>query len=404
MLRRVQIGNYKCLKHVDLSLSNFHILIGPNGSGKSTLIDAITFVRDVVYLGVKEAVEKRVDTFSELTWLKNGEDIVISIELSVPEAVTKSSWNAIRYELQIGFREETGVSIVKENLWIMRNHKDLQNAKAFPIFKTPFDFITQKKPRDWKQPISREAKTYFRAESTDWVTYFVLPPDRAALSSLPEDRERFPVSLWFRDFLDKKLVKLQLITERMRMPCPPDAPSVFQPDGSNLPKVLRKMMRENPKKFESWKAHIKTVFEDLDDIKIVVREEDRRSYIVAKFKNSLEAPLWLLSDGTLRFMALTLIPYLDDSHSVYLIEEPENGIHPVAIESVFQVLSTAPKKQVLIATHSPMFLALAEPGQLLCFSKSEDGSVQVVSGDKHPALKNWKRDMSLDLLFASGVL
>ena len=45
--------------------------------------------------------------------------------------------------------------------------------------------------------------------------------------------------------------------------------------------------------------------------------------------------------------------YLHGSDEIYLLEEPENGIHPLAVDCVFQSLRSVYGSQVLIATHSP---------------------------------------------------
>ena len=87
-----------------------------------------------------------------------------------------------------------------------------------------------------------------------------------------------------------------------------------------------------------------------------------------------------------------------------LIEEPENGIHPRAIEAVFQSLSSVYDGQVLIATHSPLILGLANREQILCFARNPSGAVDVVSGRDHPRLREWKGEIDLGTLYASGVL
>ncbi len=61
-------------------------------------------------------------------------------------------------------------------------------------------------------------------------------------------------------------------------------------------------------------------------------------------------PSWLVSDGTLRLLALTLLAYLPHHQEVYLIEEVENGVHPRAIEAVFQSLSSVYDGQVLLGS------------------------------------------------------
>ena len=95
--------------------------------------------------------------------------------------------------------------------------------------------------------------------------------------------------------------------------------------------------------------------------------------------------------------------YLDQP-AIYLIEEPENGIHPQAVETVFQALSSAYEAQILCATHSPVILSLAEPEQVLCFARTEDGATDIVRGSDHPNLKDWQRGTDLGTLFATGVL
>ena len=90
---------------------------------------------------------------------------------------------------------------------------------------------------------------------------------------------------------------------------------------------------------------------------------------------------------------------------MFLIEEPENGIHPRAIETVLQSLGSMYQSQVLVATHSPVALNMLEPSKVLCFAKDTNGATDIISGDEHPALRDWKRgEPDLGVLFASGIL
>ena len=118
----------------------------------------------------------------------------------------------------------------------------------------------------------------------------------------------------------------------------------------------------------------------------------------------LEVPSAVASDGTLRLLALTLPAYMPDFKGVYLIEEPENGIHPRAVEAMFQSLSSVYGAQILPATHSPVILSIAEADTALCFAKTPDGATGVVLGSEHPALRDWKGETNLGTLFAGGVL
>ncbi len=89
---------------------------------------------------------------------------------------------------------------------------------------------------------------------------------------------------------------------------------------------------------------------------------------------------------------------------IYLVEEPENGVHPPAVEALYQSLSSVYDGQTLVATHSPVLVGLIEPKQLLCFSRTSSGETDIVTGDCHPALKDWQKDFRLAQLFAAGVL
>jgi len=106
-----------------------------------------------------------------------------------------------------------------------------------------------------------------------------------------------------------------------------------------------------------------------------------------------------------RVHALTIPAYLPELTGTFLIEEPENGIHPRALETVLQSLSSIYGGQVLMATHSAVALNLIKPAEILCFAKDRQGATDIVSGKDHPALKEWKQgEPDLGLVFATGIL
>jgi len=146
-------------------------------------------------------------------------------------------------------------------------------------------------------------------------------------------------------------------------------------------------------------GHLQTILEDLEDVAVGEREEDRSRYLILTYRSGLKVPAWLLSDGTLRLLALTLIAYLPQRDRIFLIEEPENGVHPRAIEAVFQSLTSVYEGQVFLATHSPLITALAQPEQLLIFGQTPNGATDVVRGPDHPALRAWRKEVPLETLF-----
>ena len=190
----------------------------------------------------------------------------------------------------------------------------------------------------------------------------------------------------------------------IRQPSRPTRVSGFLPDGSNLPWVVDRLRRDNRDRHRAWIRHLRTALADLIDITTVERPEDRHRYMVYEYAGGLRVPSWLVSDGTLRLTALTLPAYLVDLQGIYLIEEPENGIHPRAVATVYDSLSSVYEAQVLLATHSPVVLNAASMDAVLCFAKDDDGSTDIVLGSEHPALDEWQGEVDPGTLLASGVL
>ncbi len=244
----------------------------------------------------------------------------------------------------------------------------------------------------------------YHARGKGWAGSFKLGPRRSALGNLPADEARFPVSTWLKDLLTEGVQRIILNSLLMRRACPPGQGRRFKPDGSNLPWVVEHLKSTAPESFNDWLAHLRTALPDIRNIRTVERPDDKHRYLIIEYAGSLDVPSWMASDGTLRLLALTLPAYLPEFTGIYLIEEPENGIHPRAVETMYQSLSSVYAAQIRMATHSPVILSIAEPPQVLCFAKTINGAVDIVPGPEHPALRDWKGETNLGSLFAGGVL
>lgn len=422
MVSRVEAHSYRCLRYVDQRLGPFQVLIGPNASGKSTFLDVVAFLADLVREkeGVAAAVANRAPDLRDLCWMRQGDVFELAIESVIPDALRvrrNGSYSQVRYEVRVGLHPDTHeVSLLAEALWLKSEsaseEKDRPIQRSlFPQDVTPPDSVVTPKrkhtPPGWRRVLNKVTESgndYFRSESSEWNNLFRLGPRRSALANLPEDEDKFPVSIWFRRSLLEGVQRLALNSEALRRPSRPGSPRQFQPDGSNLPWVINDLHERAPDRMQEWIAHLRTALPDLRDVRTVERSEDRHRYVVLDYEAGLQAPSWLVSDGTLRMLALTVLAYIPDLQGTYLIEEPENGIHPRAVETVLQSLSSVYSAQVLLATHSPVILSLAEPDQVLCFSRTERGATDIVLGSGHPRLRQWQGETDLGTLFASGVL
>ena len=423
IINRIQVLNYGCLRYVDVPMDRFHVLIGPNASGKSTLMDAIKFVSDVVRDGVSAACERRTANFADLVWGRPGEPekqrFEIALEFDLPDEVIKllpseRNYRIFRYELLVGVELETSrVSLLSER-GALRSEmsQDLKQPLFFPEPDIPPHTLGGGRPRGQRTIFSKgetgrsrfNDETVKESGSVNWNLGLNLSPDRSALSILPDHDDKYPASTRAMVFLRDKVTPLFLSSERMRQASPPGTGVDMRSDGSNLPWVADAMMTQVPDKAREWISHIQLALNGLEDVKIIDRPDDRHKYLMLEYSNRLEVPSWKVSDGTLRLLALTMLAYTPQSSGLYMIEEPENGIHPGALQDVFDSLSSVYDAQVLLASHSPEFVAIANVRQLLCFGKTETGVVDIVPGDSHPRLRDWQYETDLGTFFASGLL
>lgn len=418
MITLIEALNFRCLRYISQPLRPFHVLVGPNASGKTTFLDVVSFLGRLVAEGIDAAVEERTSNFHDLLWGRAGESFELSIELQIPghlrEAIGREGLDTIRYEVSLGLDEESNEVGFRAETVILKPSQpaDCSQRGLFPELATPPETILSPKGVPGTRTIINKvlggndnfySETYSE-KGKGWVPAFKLGPRRSALSNLPEDESRFPVATWLKNYLTTGVQKLILNSLLIRRASPPGKTRAFQPDGSNLPWVVHDLERRAPAKIDDWVSHLRTALPDLIRVRTVERSDDRHRYLMLEYGAGLEIPSWMASDGTLRLLALTLPAYLPDLTGIYLIEEPENGIHPRAVETMYQSLSSVYGAQILMATHSPVILSLVEPAELLCFAKAEYGATDIVLGSDHPALREWRGETNLSTLFAAGVL
>lgn len=423
IVTRIEALGYRSLRYVSQTLGPFHVLVGPNASGKSTFLDVVAFLGDILRGGIEVAVQGdprlgiplRAPDARHLTWMRQGARFELAIELSIPAEQRKRLKNGradlCRYEMAIDVAGP--LRIVAETLWLRPAEVVATpfQRSLFPEPPTPPESIVhpprRHTPRGWKKVVSRgeeRERVMFMSETSGWNNPFRLGAEKAALASLPEDEERFPVATWFRKVLGEGVQRLVLSSEQMRRPSPPGRSRAYLPDGSNLPHVVHALESEEPDRHGEWVRHVREALPDIENITTREREEDRHRYLILRSRSGLDAPSWLVSDGTLRLLALTLLAYLPDLSGLFLIEEPENGIHPRAVETVFQSLSSVYGAQVLLATHSPVVASMADLEHILCFARTSEGATDVVPGTEHPRLRAWRGSLDLGTLLAAGVL
>jgi predicted ATPase len=388
MITFVAASGYRCLRKVTRRLVPYQILVGPNGSGKSTFLDVVGFLSDLVRGGVAQAVGNRTRNFQDLVWGRNKNSFVLEIS----GAPLQSGGPFADYQVAIRIAPDSDqIEITSE---VLSLH---QAPNRRPLEDQPIG----------RPVVSRNSRgrTIIQAESgnDDQQFVFDLPVGQSALANLPVDETRFPIAVSLKKLLLEGVRTVVLDNKSLRSGSPPGQGKEGGYDGSNLARLVLQLQSSPNGGSKDWLDHVRTAIPDIEDVRSELRAEDNHRYLMVKYRSGVEVPAWMVSDGTLRLLALTILAYLPGFKGTYLIEEPEVGVHPTALETIMQSLSSVYEGQVLVTSHSPLVLGLAEPSQLLCFQKSDEGT-KIIAGNEHPRLQPWKSGLDLSELFAAGVL
>ncbi len=392
MITRLEARNYRSFRHLSQNLQAFQVLIGPNASGKSTLLDLITLISDIIAgKRVDDILNIRSQNFYDLTWQKQSDAFAIAVEVVVPP---QFNGGTLRYEAEIGLTQND-IELLRENLWVL----------PAPSTAPSTNILTENVPVGWKN-LLRKTSSNFGADAEVSSPNFWSGKKNSSLAFLPsllthaDDRPYLPMVNWFRIFLGERVQPILLNVEALRQPTQSTFHEMLQSDGGNLPTLIQHLQQKYPEHFQDWLRHVQVALPELENVRVFERPEERSRYLLVKYTSGLEVPAWVVSDGTLRLLALTALAYSPVSEGVYLIDEPENGIHPRIVEVMYQPLQFVYGAQVLIATHSTEIVSLLKPHHILFFTKND--GVQIIRGDEHPLLQSPDGTSTLSMLFAGG--
>ncbi len=276
MIRRFQALNYRCLRYVDVTMDRFHVLVGANASGKSTLFDAIAFLGDMVRDGVPAATEKRTSNFRDLVWggSRDKHGFQLALEFDIPAVVQRklpetTNFDTFRYEVSVQDGED-GVGIEAERGLLMPGNAHPRvpiQRSLFPMPLEPVESIVSTRGKKGIRTIfskSPNGKDSLYVEVADkagkgWVTSISFGPLRSTFGNLPASPTAFPVATHLKRFLEMRIKRLFLDSEKMRAPSPPHFRHAgFSADGGSIPWQIRHLKANDRASFDQWLAHVRT--------------------------------------------------------------------------------------------------------------------------------------------------
>ena len=404
MLTRLKVTGFKNLVDVDVHFGAFTCVAGENGVGKSNLFDAIRFLSALADHSLIDAARMVRDDAGNNWDVRSlfhrvGSDfsrtMSFTAEMVVPKCghdeITQSEVKAtstlLRYELKLVY-DATANGGISHPLRIL-------SEKLVPIPRGDRDEILRfDNKRAWGDSIidGRRTVAYISTPDKSDPPIIHLHQDKqkskgggrsfqhpaASLNrtviSLTNSSETPTALLAKREMQSWRL--LQLEPSSLRQQDSFLAPRKLSANGSHLPATLYRL------------AHSASVDAHLDDFpepqvysrvanrlydllgevaRIRVDRDDKRDLLTLEItdKSGTTFPAKALSDGTLRFLALSILAEDPEAVGVICFEEPENGIHPKRIPAILKLLRDIavdtnepvneenPLRQVIVNTHSP---------------------------------------------------
>ncbi len=182
-------------------------------------------------------------------------------------------------------------------------------------------------------------------------------------------------------------------------------------DAGNLAAFL-KAMRENPERkkyYDRIIRHIQKIMPQFSDFELENLNINDK-YIMLNWYDNTSDYLFgphQISDGSLRFMALTalLLQPPEMLPGVIVLDEPELGLHPAALAELAAMIRMASANcQVIIATQSTRLVDEFELDQIVVVERDEENHCSQFKRLDEVKLKDWITRYSMSELWEKNVL
>ena len=396
MITRIELDGFKTFQDFKLELSPFQVIVGPNGAGKSNLFDALHLLSRLVDTDLRSAFQElRGDAIELFTTLPDGrsvDTITMAVELLVDRKI-QDSWGAqaelkytrLRYELVISrHTDEQGLErlyVTHESLraiprgddsWSKRHGLSTQNKWLPKLTGGRLSFISTDRADSGQRTIHLHQDGHGGRKSS--VAEKI---ERTVLSGVTNTE--FPHAFAAREEI-RNWRFLQLNPEVLRFPSSMLASPFISPEGNNLATALARMQAEDFYSLNDVSSDLANLVPGI--LKIEVEKDSARNQYIIKaiMQDQSSFSSRVLSDGTLRMLALATLKNDPQYHGVLCFEEPENGVHPFRLTNMAHLLRElatdfedesqvdSPLRQLLVNTHSPAFISQPDIREALLFA------------------------------------
>jgi len=180
-------------------------------------------------------------------------------------------------------------------------------------------------------------------------------------------------------------------------------------EGGNLAAFLYSIKQKEPQYYDRIVNQIRAIFPQFGDFELQPLRLNENMIMLNWYETNSDYLFGphQLSDGTLRFIALTtlLLQPEETRPSVIFIDEPELGLHPAAITALAGMVHTiSPYCQVFLATQSAQLLNHFKPNSIMVVERDRQKKYSVIKQLSEKELRVWLKKYTLAELWDKNVL
>jgi predicted ATPase len=361
-LKKIGIKGYKSIAFdtpLELELGDINILLGSNGAGKSNIIGF----------------------FKMLGYMMSG-----SLQLFVEQAGTNQKF------LYYGSKRTSTLC----------GELRFENSLFYDIYKFS---LTHAIPD----------RLIIRSEEIEWgsekkkIKPQVIPLEadfkESALINATDARSKT-----IRDFLSKcKVYQFHdsSLTGPLRQPSTVDSAHYLQSEGNNLASFLYYLKQNDEDSYRRIVSYVQMIMPQFRDFYL----EPSKGYVSLKWIDASPDDYVLspdqFSDGSIRFIALATLLLQPEQTipNVIIIDEPELGLHPYAIDQLIEMIKDASlHAQIIVATQSPALIDSFNVNDITIIERDEDKQCTCAHKLDGQELKDWLENYTISELWDKNVI
>jgi predicted ATPase len=393
MIQSFSIENFKSFRKATLPLSPLTLLIGANASGKSNAIEAIQLLswlasgrplNDLFY----DIREEELSLRGGPTDLGSGGG-----QISLGCEVKSLDYPSLTFSVSLGVNE-IGLQLTAERLLLGADV--LYDSGDLPIAKVNANGL-----RGF-QPLSHAGAKAGALGTANLPGFKKAHLERGSILNSYPEVARSLSSVLFLDPAPRRMRAYSFIQEKR-----------LKRDGSALSSVLHYLTEEEEKKAKILEFIRSLPEQDISDITYL---DTPRGEVMVQLHETfggtaIPRDAALLSDGTLRVLAVAAALFSIPEESVLIVEEIDNGVHPSRAEKLLsdiQKLARERNLRVLLTTHNPALLdALpleAIPNTVACYRDPQEGDSRLIRLEELESYPELVAQGPLGRLVTKGIL